>query len=251
MGKYFPCTVGMAVVLSAVNNASAVIAGAFTPHFTLRIRSLNTIGKHISLDTAQFELHSENVDTESNKLYVETQEGEVQLSILTGTHTDIADLITVINEALKSANHPDIVFSYSRYTSRASISVPVGKKIILKPDSPSVVLGLGSIAESVTIQPGLFTSPYAVDLTRGRRFVLLYTDLIAQAVEYEDNQDSRILKTFPIQTHNGINNYIFGERDKRALLPHSSVTEISFWLKYNTGEFITTGYPALLDLRIE
>ena len=59
------------------------------------------------------------------------------------------------------------------------------------------------------------TLPYAVDLSAGRRAVLLYNDLICPAVEYEDNDDSRVLKTFLVTTLDGINNYVFVKPDLR------------------------------------
>ena len=120
----------------------------------------------------------------------------------------------------------------------------------MKQDSPDLVLGLGEIATGHDIA-GSYTFPYAVDLSKGRRFILLYTDLIGPSVEYEDNVDSRVLKTFLIQTLNGINNYVFSKDDKRLMLPQENVTQMSFWLKFNTGELITQGYPITLDLRIE
>ena len=108
---------------------------------------------------------------------------------------------------------------------------------------------MGTILKPYTIGVS-HTFPFALDLTKDRRLILLYTDLIGPAVEYEDNTDSRVLKTFLIQTLNGLNNYVFGKEGKRMLLPHKNVTSISFWLKFNTGEYITSGYPVYLDLRI-
>ncbi len=92
--------------------------------------------------------------------------------------------------------------------------------------------------------------PHAVDLSAGRQAVLLYTDLIYPAVEYEDNSDSRVLKTFLIQTLDGINNYVFAKSDFRLMRSYQQVREISFWLRCNTREYITRGYPVFLDLRI-
>ena len=94
------------------------------------------------------------------------------------------------------------------------------------------------------------TFPYAVDLSAGRRAVLLYTDVIYPAVEYEDNSDSRVLKTFLVRSLDGINNYVFAKPDLRILRPSQQVNEISFWLKFSTGEEITSRYPVFLDLRI-
>ena len=58
------------------------------------------------------------MDNTSNKLYVLTTVGgkvrEEEMSLLTGTYSDIEDLITVINETLKLAQHPDIVYSRTR-----------------------------------------------------------------------------------------------------------------------------------------
>ena len=66
-------------------------------------------------------------------------------------------------------------------------------RLRLKKDSPSLILGIGEIAagQSWECSGGkagvVKTLPYAVDLSAGRRAVLLYTDLIYPAVEYEDN----------------------------------------------------------------
>ena len=241
----------MAVVLTAANNVSAANSGAYTPHFTMRIKDLDTRGKTLNLESAQFELHLENVTEATNKVYIQTEEEEEErVDILTGTYTDIADLIDIINETLANAGHADIIFSYSRRTSRVSVSTPRNKTCRLKGDSPGLLLGIGEIARSYDIR-GSRTFPYAVDLSKGRRFVLLYTDLIGPSIEYENNTDSRVLKTFLIQSLNGINNYVFGKEDKRRMLPHENVTEMTFWLKFNTGELITTGYPIYLDLRVQ
>ena len=169
---------------------------------------------------------------------------------MTGTYTNIEDLLSVINKTLKNAKHLDIQFSYSRLSSRVSVTVPEGKTCTLKTDSPGLVLGIGEIATKHDIT-GSYTFPFAVDLSKGRRFVLLYTDLIGPSVEYEDNEDSRVLKTFLVQTLNGINNYVFSKDNKRLMLPHENITQMSFWLKFNTGELITPGYPITLDLRTE
>ena len=175
-------------------------------------------------------------------------DSEQQLDLLTGKYTNIEDLLSIINETLKKAKHQDIQFSYSRLSSRVSVTVPEGKTCTLKKDSPGLALGIGQIAHDIT---GSYTFPYAVDFSKGRRFVLLYTDLIGSSVEYEDNEDSRVLKTFLVQTLNGINNYVFSKDDKRLMLPHENITQMSFWLKFDTGELIRPGYPITLDLRIE
>ena len=93
------------------------------------------------------------------------------------------------------------------------------------------------------------TLPYAVDLSAGRR-AILYTDLIYPAVEYEENSDSRVLKKFLVWTLDGINNFVFAKPDSRLLRPSQQVNDISFWLKFNTGEYITSRYRVFLDLRI-
>ena len=156
----------------------------------------------------------------------------------------------MINETLKKNGHEDITFSYERRSARVTISVPEGKVYLLKKDSPTVVLGVGEIVKDIEIK-GTRTLPYAVDLSKGRRLVLLYTDLIGPSIQYEDNMDSRVVKTFLVQNMNGINNYVFAKDDKRLLLHHENVREISFWLKFNTGELITSGYPIYLSLRLE
>ena len=244
----------MSVILTVANNTSGVSRGLHKPNFTLNVKELDTRDKVLHVESAQFEVHFENIDEATNKLYVvhgveEEEEEEDRLSIKTGTYSDVDDLVSIINATLKRAGHGDIVFSYSRHTSRISVSVPRNKRCLLKKDSPALVLGVGTILKPYTIE-GSHTFPFAVDLTKGRRLVLLYTDLIGPAVEYEDNTDSRVLKTFLIQTLNGLNNYVFGKEDKRLLLPHENVTSISFWLKFNTGEHITSGYPVYIDLRI-
>ena len=240
----------MAVVLTVVNNNAAVRNGLYSPRFTMNVKGLDTREKTLNVESAQFELHFENISKTTNKLYVKEGDKEETIDILTGTYTDIDDLILVINESLKRAGHEDVRFSYSRRTSRVSVSVVEGKTCTLKKDSPGSVLGIGEIATEHNIN-GSYTCPFAVDLSKGRRFVLLYTDLIGPSVEYEDNVDSRVLKTFLIQTLNGINNYVFSKNDKRLMLPHENVSQMTFWLKFNTGELITPGYPITLDLRIE
>ena len=57
-------------VLSAVNNSLAVSCGKHSPNFTMRVKDLNTAGKAIYTESAQFALHFENVSPETNKLYV-------------------------------------------------------------------------------------------------------------------------------------------------------------------------------------
>ena len=240
----------MAAVLTVVNNSTAVSNGFYRPRFTMNVKGLDTRKRTLNLESAQFELHFENVDPSTNKLYVRTGDTEQQLVLLTGTYSNIEDLLSVINETLKNAKHQDIQFSYSRLSSRVSVTVPEGKTCTLKTDSPGLVLGIGEIATKHDIT-GSYTFPFAVDLSKGRRFVLLYTDLIGPSIEYEDNEDSRVLKTFLVQTLNGINNYVFSKDDKRLMLPHENITQMSFWLKFNTGELITPGYPITLDLRIE
>ena len=228
--------------------------GLYTPNFTLAVKELDTRNKTIHLESAQFELHYENVDPTSNKLYIATgddnEEEEDVVIIKTGTYSDIDDLISVINATLKKGNHGDVSFSYSRHTSQVSVLTPDGKQCVLKNDSPSVVLGIGELRTPYVIK-GSHTFPHAVDLTKGRRMVLLYTDLISPSIEYEDNTDSRVVKAFLIQTLNGMNNYVFSKEDKRLLLPHENISDMTFWLKFNTGELITSGYPIYLDLRIQ
>ena len=83
-------------------------------------------------------------------------DSEQQLDLLTGTYTNIEDFLSVINEALKIAKHQDIQFSYSRLSSRVSVTVPEGKTCTLKKDSPGLVLGIGEIAHDIT---GSYTFP--------------------------------------------------------------------------------------------
>ena len=238
----------MAAVLTVVNNSTAVSNGFYTPRYTMNVKGLDTRKKTLNLESAQFELHYENIDPSTNKLYVKIGDSEQWMDLLTGTYTNVEDLLSVINETLKKANHENIQFLYSRLSSRVSVTVPERKTCTLKKDSPDLVLGIGEIAHDIT---GSYTFPYAVDLSKGRRFVLLYTDLIGPSVEYEDNEESRVLKTFLVQTLNGINNYVFSKDDKRLMLQHENNTQMSFSLKFNTGELITPGYPITQDLRIK
>ena len=240
----------MSVILTAANNVSAVSRGRYEPNFTMNVRDLDTRNKTLNLDSAQFELHFENVQEKDNKLYIVHGQQTDRLAIITGNYSYIEDLIDVINETLKKAGHEDISFSYARRSARVTISVPESKVCLLKKDSPGVVLGVGEIAKEFEIK-GTRTLPFAVDLSKGRRLVLLYTDLIGPSIQYEDNTDSRVVKTFLVQNMNGINNYVFAKEDKRLLLAHENVREISFWLKFNTGELITSGYPIYLSFRLE
>ena len=205
----------MSVILTAANNVGAVSKGLYGSNFTLNVRELDTRDKTLHLESAQFELHFENISRGSNKLYVVHQDEEVELSITTGTYSDIDNLIAVIKK-LERAGHGDVVFTYSRQTSRVSVSAPTGKRCVLKSDSLGVLLGVGEITKPYAIR-GSHAFPYAVDLTKGRRLVFLYTDLIGPSIEYEDNSDSRVLKTFLVQTLNGVNNYVFSHADKRLM----------------------------------
>ena len=58
------------VVLLAVNNSPAVSRGYCEPNFTMRVKDLNTAGKAMYMESAQFELRFQNVGSEINKLYV-------------------------------------------------------------------------------------------------------------------------------------------------------------------------------------
>ena len=153
----------MAVVLTVLNNSAAVSNGLFAPRFTMNFKGLDTRNKTLNLESAQFELHFENIDKTSNKLYVNAGDAEERLDILTGTCTNIEDLISVINETLKKAGHSDITFTYSRRTSRVGVLVPEGKTCTFKKDPPSVALGVGDIASLYHIN-GSHSFPYAVDL---------------------------------------------------------------------------------------
>ena len=99
----------MAAVLTVVNNSTAVSNGFYRPRSTMNVKGLDTRKKTLNLESAQFELHFENVDPSTNKLYVRT--GDTELVLLTGTYTNIEDLLSVINETLKNAKHQDIQFS--------------------------------------------------------------------------------------------------------------------------------------------
>ena len=94
----------MAAVLTVVNNSTAVSNGFYRPRFTMNVKGLDTRKKTLNLESAQFELHYENIDPSTNKLYVRTGDTEQQLDLLTGTYTNIEDLLSVINETLKNAN---------------------------------------------------------------------------------------------------------------------------------------------------
>ena len=114
----------MAAVLTVVNNSTAVSNCLYRPRFTMNVKGLDTRKKTLNLESAQFELYYKNIDPSTNKLYVKIGDSEQQLDLLTGTYTNIEDLISVINETLKNAKHQDIQLSYSRLSSRVSVTVP-------------------------------------------------------------------------------------------------------------------------------
>ena len=113
----------MATVLTIVNNSTAVRNGFYRPRFTMNVKGFDTRKKTLNLESAQFELHYENINPSTNKLYVKIGDPEQQLDLLTVTSTNIEDFLSVINETLKNAKHQDIQFSYSRLSSRVSITV--------------------------------------------------------------------------------------------------------------------------------
>ena len=99
----------MAAVLTVVNNSIAVSNGFYRPRFTMNVKGLDTRKKTLNLESAQFELHYENIDPSTNKLYVKIGDSEQQLDLLTGKYTNIEDLLSVIiNETLKNAKHQDV-----------------------------------------------------------------------------------------------------------------------------------------------
>ena len=71
-------------------------------------------------------------------------------------------------------------------------------------------------------------------------------------MEYENNSGSRVLKTLLVSTLDGINNnyFVFAKPYLWVFRPSRQVNEISFWLKFNTGDYITSGNPVFLDLPI-
>ena len=132
------------MILTVANNTSGVCRGLHKPNFTLNVKDLDTRDKVLHVESAQFEVHFENIDEARNKRYVvHREEEEDRLSIKTGTNSDIDDLVSMINATLNRAGHGDIVFSYSRHTSRISGSLPRTKRYLLKKDSPGLVLGVG------------------------------------------------------------------------------------------------------------
>ena len=114
----------MAAVLTVVNNSTAVTNGFYRQQFTMSVKGVDTGKRTLNLESAQLELHFENVGPATNKLYIRTGDTEQQLVLLTGMCTNIEDLLYVINETLKNAKHQDIQFSYSRLSSRVSVTVP-------------------------------------------------------------------------------------------------------------------------------
>ena len=83
----------MAAVLTVVNNSTAVSNGFYRPRFTMNVKGLDTRKKTLNLESAQFELHYKNIDPSTNKLYVKIGDSEQQLDLLTGTYTNIEDLL--------------------------------------------------------------------------------------------------------------------------------------------------------------
>ena len=156
------------------------------------------------MESAQFELHFQNVGCETNKLYVveavgtitgevvrmsgeavetieavetpvafearETVETPSEAPISSGFTvgtpggaveslgavktretsvsllTDVSHLVKVLNRTLKNDGRRDIVFYYLHAKNRIQVTVPGGKTLQLKKDSPSLILGLGEIA---------------------------------------------------------------------------------------------------------
>ena len=111
----------MAAVLTVVNNSTAVSNGFYRPRFTMNVKGLDTRKKTLNLESAQFKLHYENIDPSTNKLYVKIGDSEQQLDLMTGTYTNIEDLLSVITETLKNAKHQDIQFSYSLWAVESAL----------------------------------------------------------------------------------------------------------------------------------
>ena len=107
----------MAVVLTVLNNSAAVSNGLLAPRFTMNVKGLDTRNKTLNLESAQFELHFENIDKTSNKLYGKAGDVEERLDIVTGTYTNIEDLISVINETKESRTFGHHVHLLSPYQS--------------------------------------------------------------------------------------------------------------------------------------
>ena len=155
---------------------------------------------------------------------------ETSVSVIIGTYTEVSHLVEVLNQTHKNAAHKDIVFNCLRAQSRIQVTVAGGKTLWLKKGSPSLILSISEIAalKSWDCSGGkagvVKTLLYAVDLSASRRAVLLYTDLIYPAVEYEDNSDSRVLKTFLVSTLDGINNFVFAKNDLLLLRPSCKLT---------------------------
>ena len=53
----------MALVLTVLNNSAAVSNGLFAPRFTMNVKGLHTKNKTLNLESEQFELHFEHIDT--------------------------------------------------------------------------------------------------------------------------------------------------------------------------------------------
>ena len=109
-------------------------------------------------------------------------------------------------------------------------------------DSLSLILGIGEFAAGKSYKcsggkaGAVKTLPYPVDLSAGRRDVLLYTDFIYTSSESEYNSGSSVLKTFLVRTLYGINNFVFAKLDWQLLRPSQQVNKISLRLKLNTAE---------------
>ena len=100
-------------------------------------------------------------------------------------------------------------------------------------DSLSLILGIGEFAAGKSYKcsggkaGAVKTLPYPVDLSAGRRDVLLYTDFIYTSSESEYNSGSSVLKTFLVRTLYGINNFVFAKLDWQLLRPSQQVNKIS------------------------
>lgn len=91
------------------------------------LNDFNTVGKVIYVGSTQIEPHFQNVGPKTNKLNIEVNGEEPDISILTGTYTVIEDLIESINQTLESAGHEDIIFNFIQVQSRVQIKVDSGK----------------------------------------------------------------------------------------------------------------------------
>ena len=234
----------MAMVLTVLNNSAAVSNGLFAPRFTMNVKGLDTRNKTLNLESrAAFWNHRQNIEqTVLESRWCRRETGHLDGDAREYRRLDFCHQRNA-KESRTFGHHVHLLSPYqsSRCFGSGRQDMHVKER--------STECSVGSRGHRFSL-PHQWVAHLSL-CCRSGRFVLLYTDLIGPSIEYEDNFDSRVLKTFLIQTLNGVNNYVFSKDDKRLMLPQENVSQMTFWLRFYTGERITPGCPMTLDLRIK